>query len=178
MTYIIHEAVAGDDPRIDPKMETVGEFWHYSIIKFPSDQGIVYHWLNGVEVTESIAKAYKFTSAHENEVSVRVSTTNYDEISDGSGDTEDRESTKIYYRLTAEDQKNTIDFFKAIMKLHLQNRADSSSKNTQALASMIDRLSSVTDAQNLMYDYLDVGFAVNVTQRRAPKFNVSLKPME
>lgn len=178
MTYIIHEAIPGNDPRIDAKMESVGEFWHYSVIKFPSKENIVYHWLNGVEVSEAVAKAYKFTSADENEISVRKATNIYDEIVDGSGDTEDDESTKIYYRLTAQDQQNTVDFFKAIMRLHLRNRADSSSKNVQTLNSMIDRLSTVTDAQNLMYDYFDIGFAVNTTRLRRPKFNVNLRPVE
>lgn len=178
MTYIIHEAIPGNDPRIDAKMESVGEFWHYSVIKFPSNENIVYHWLNGVEVSEAVAKAYKFTSADENEISVRKATTQYEEIVDGSGDTEGEEGTKIYYRLTAQDQQNTVDFFKAIMGLHLKNRADSSSKNVQTLTSMVNNLSSVTDAQNLMYDYFDVGFAVNATRVRRPKFNVNLKPME
>ena len=39
--YIIHEAVGSDDQRLDPKMEAVGSYWHYTIRKLPDD-GSVY----------------------------------------------------------------------------------------------------------------------------------------
>lgn len=173
-TYIIHESVAGNDPRLHPKMEQIGEFWHYNVIKFPSnDPDIVHSWLHGEEVTENVAKAYKFTSAHENEISVRKSTNVYEEIFDGSGDTEDLDETKVYYRLTPTDTNNTLEFFKTIMRIHIKNHADETSKYTSALRSMVDQVSTINQAQDLMYDYFDVGFPINARRVRKPKFNIN-----
>ena len=175
LTYIIHETIPGDDPRLDPRMEHVGEFWHYTVIKFPSGSDVIHQWLHGAEISEDVAKAYKFTSAHQNEISVRKSTSIYDEIADGSGDTEGSDGAKIYYRLNANDIKNTLDFFKTVMKLHLKNHADANSANVQTLNRMIDQVDSVTNAQMLMYDYFDVGFPCCQTKARAPKFNIIWK---
>lgn len=175
-TYIIHESVAGNDPRLHPKMERMGEFWHYNVIKFPSnDPDIVYSWLHGEEVTESVAKAYKFTSAHENEISVRKSTNVYEEIFDGSGDTEDLDETKVYYRLTPADKNNAVEFFKTVMRIHVKNWTDSSSKYSQTLLRMINDVQTITQAQDLMYDYFDVGFPCNARRVRNPKFQVNWK---
>jgi hypothetical protein len=169
MIYIIHEAISGNDPRLDSRMEEFGEFWHYTVTRFPADQDIVYHWLNGTVVPERVAKAYKFTSAHDNEISVRKATSIWDDLADGSGDTE---AEKIYYRLDPNDQANAVEFFKTVMKLHIENHADPSSRHTQTLKSMIDRLGSVTESQVLMYDYFDVGFPCTATRARRPNFEV------
>ena len=171
--YIIHEVVAGNDPRLDPQMEIVGDFWHYQVRKFPSNQDIVWKWLKGEQVTESVAKAYKFTPAHENEISVRKSTNVYEELSGASGDTEDLDQTKIYYRLTPVDQQNTVEFFKTAMRIHVRNHTEENSKTAQALLKIIEQLSTVTECQNIMYDYFDVGFPVNVQRKRSPKFNIN-----
>ena len=171
--YIIHEAVPGNDPRLDPQMEMLGDFWHYQIHKFPANQDIVWKWFHGEQVTENVAKAYKFTSAHENEISVRKSTNIYEELADGSGDTEDLDETKIYYRLTSVDQQNCVEFFKTVMRIHIKNHTEKNSKTAQALLKMVDQLTTVTACQELMYDYFDVGFPVNNRRKRSPKFNIN-----
>ena len=170
--YIIHESVPGNDPRLDPKMERIGDFWHYVVQKFPADRDIVWKWLNGEQVTENIAKAYKFTSAYENEISVRKSTNIYEEISGASGDTEDLDETKIYYRLTQVDQQNAVEFFKTVMRIHVKNYTEENSKNAHTLLKMIERAATISECQDLMYDYFDVGFPINVRRKRAPKFQI------
>ncbi len=172
-TYIIHETVAGDDPRLHPLMERMGEFWCYSVIKFPSNNNdIVHSWLHGQEVTESVAKAYKFTSAHENEISVRKSTNIYDEIFDGSGDTEELDETKVYYRLTEADKINCVEFYKTIMRIHLKNHTESNSKSAAGLNAAINKLTTINQTQELMYDYFDIGFPINTRRKRNPKFKI------
>ena len=173
MIYIIHESVPGNDPRLDPSMERIGDFWNYVVQQFPADQDIVWSWLKGEQVTESVAKSYKFTPAHENEISVRKSTNIYEEISGASGDTEDLDQTKIYYRLTPVDQQNTVEFFKTVMRIHVRNYTEENSKNAQALLKMVNQLQTVTACQDLMYDYFDVGFPINIRRKRAPKFKIN-----
>ena len=173
MIYIIHENVPGNDPRLDPNMQRMGDFWHYIVQKFPAGKDIVWSWLKGEQVSENVAKAYKFTSSYENEISVRKSTNVYEEIADGSGDTEDLDQTKIYYRLTTADQQNCVEFFKTVMRIHIKNHTEENSKNAQALLKMIDQLTTVTACQDLMYDYFDVGFPVNVRRKRAPTFKMN-----
>ena len=68
MIYIIHETIAGDDPRWQPGMELIGDFWNYSVSTAPD--GTFVDWLHGKVVGEFVAKSYKFVTARDGEIPV------------------------------------------------------------------------------------------------------------
>ena len=70
--YIMYESLISSDPRLDSRIKEIGKFWHVTISYIaPEDEAdVIISWLNGEVVEESVAKADKFTSAYERELSV------------------------------------------------------------------------------------------------------------
>jgi hypothetical protein len=151
--YIIHETVAGDDPRLHPSMKLFGSWWHYTIRHVPDNENIYVDWLNGVVVTEEIAKAHKFCSAVNGELTVKRNTTNWDDLLHASN--ENADGPKAIYELTVRDNENCINFLRATLGVFIQNRvADYTEKQrlTQLIqeANSIDQLKRI-QAENMRF---------------------------
>lgn len=146
--YIIHETVAGNDPRLHPKMTRYANYWHYTIHIVPDNENIYVDWLNGEVISEKVAKAYKFCSSKNGEMSVRKSTTIYEEIESASSEADLGLGPKIIYELTLEDQQNAVELLRVIIKNFAKNRIQDPAKRQAAIdaanqATTVDQCNSV-----------------------------------
>lgn len=158
--YIIYETVAGDDPRVTPEIEFVGSVWHYTIsyISPENESEVFLKWLKPTEISEAVAKAYKFVASHEGEVNLKVPV---DLNGDGFIDEIElatSQSEKIPYFLTADDDKNTSDLLKAIMKNHIDKHLEDAATKTRLLE-IIDAAQTLLDTQIVMATYFDFDVA-------------------
>ncbi|MGY8864117.1 MAG: hypothetical protein ACKVJK_00675 [Methylophagaceae bacterium] len=170
MIYIIHETIAGNDPRWQPGMELIGDFWNYSVSTAPD--GTFVDWLHGKVVGEFVAKSYKFVTARDGEIPVAKMTNVYEQIVQDTGDTHTAEGPKFYYDLTEQDTNNGIQFMKTVMELHIQNHLDANNGYVNALRQMISGMETLDQGQRIMYDYFDCNFASTNMTPRKPTFKV------
>lgn len=173
--YIIYETVAGNDPRIVPEIEFVASIWHYTIsyIKPENESEVFTKWLQPTEISENVAKAYKFVGAVNGEISLRVPV---DLNGDGVIDAIEIASAqlqKIPYFLTAEDDQNTRELLSAVMKNYIKKHI------TQMLAMHVTRLHELIDSakdlnemQMIMATYFDFDVASTAGKEKVKEFEV------
>jgi len=168
--YITFETIPGNDPRLDPKMEFVGSFWHYTIAYIPpQDEEEVYtKWLKGAVISEGAAKAHKFTNALDREISIRVSATNADEVVHASGDTPE----KILYVMNDQEVNDTRDLYKAIMQNYLDNHC-TDENHKERLSKKISEVATLEEAQMLMASYYDFDVAYTIHRPKNKEFIIN-----
>ena len=181
--YIIFETVASNDPRLDPRMNVFGKFWHYSVayIAEEHESSVVTSWLNGEVVTKKVAQSDKFCTACNGELSVvRADFGTYDELTSPTsfGDNNYRKQT---YFLNEDNIASTTEFLKAVMRLQIQNHLKESDNPDNAsnptgtarkLKIKVEQVTNVNEAQELMSNYFDLGFAYTEGMPRTPEFPV------
>lgn len=172
--YIIYESVAGNDPRVTEEFKIIDQFWHYTIAYIaPEDESEVFtKWLKPVEVTEAVAKSYKFADAHEGELSLRrpvdANGDGYiDEIEAASDQTE-----KYIHTVSASEEANCVALLKAIMTNYLQNHNEGDTDLVTNLQAKIDAVSTLTEAQMLMATYYDFDCLSTAGKDKTKEFDV------
>lgn len=158
--YIVFETIAGNDPRLDPRMRIFGKYWHYSIAYIaPEHESDVYlKWLNHEVISEKVAKSDKLASSVDGEISLLISNFGtYEEILAPTSYSNNGYKKQIYY-LTDEDNKNCTELLKAIAKLHIMHRlAEGNEPGTrEKLLEKSQALTNLNDAQIFFYNYFDV----------------------
>lgn len=133
--YILHETVAGNDPRLHPAMQVFGTYWHYTVTYIPDDVAgsVYYDWLKPEVISEDVAKAYKFTGASNNELTVKKSASNWEELATASGESLSGHGEKFIYELTTKDRANCVSFLKAMIKNYVTNRVEDADKRNSIL---------------------------------------------
>lgn len=145
--------MAGNDPRLHPAMTTIGNYWFYTIQQLPDDVPATYiDWLKADVVSEGVAKSYKFCGAKDNEMTVRKSTSVYEEIASASSEADISAGLKIYYYLTGEDVANTTALLKTIMINYTKNHLKNIEVKEQ-LISLINAGKTIEDAHWLLANY-------------------------
>jgi hypothetical protein len=170
--YIIHETVAGNDPRLLPSMELVGGYWSYTIRRVPDDLPSTYiDWLKAEVISESVARAYKFCGAKDNEITVRKSTKVYEEIASASSEADMSQGPKIYYYLTGEDVVNTTSLLKTIMLNHTNNHLKNQEVKPQ-LVKLINACNTIEDAHRVLANYFGCENATTYGKPKTPIISV------
>lgn len=168
--------MAGNDPRLDPRMVICGKFWHHTIayIAPEHEADVIISWLNAIVIPEAVAKADKFCSAYNGELSVVSAKVNDPSELTIPSSLGDPHYVKETYFLTPTDVSNAILCMKAAMTLFTNARAPAGENKTRLLG-MIDALDT-TDldaAQLFMATYFDFGTAYTERQRKAPEFVIN-----
>ena len=174
--YIMFETIASNDPRLDPKLSFVGKFWHYTIgYVAPEDEsGVITSWLRGTEISEDVAKADKFCSAYEGELSVMAN----EDGSIASMTTPTSYGNPFYkkaaYFLTSDDTANAIRCMQEAMRLFTRDHTSDEPLQTQLYA-LIDALdlTNLDAAQMFMATYFDFDTAYTQGRPRYPEFTVN-----
>lgn len=181
--YIIFETVASNDPRLDTKINVFGKFWHYSVgyIAEEHESSVVTDWLKGETVTKKVAQSDKFCTACGGELSVvRADFGTYDELTSPTsfGNNEYRKQT---YFLNEDNINSTTEFLKVVMRLQIRNHLKESENPDNAsnpvgtahkLKIKVEQVTNVNEAQELMSNYFDLGFAYTEGMPRTPEFPV------
>ena len=173
--YIMYESLISSDPRLDSRIKEIGKFWHVTISYIaPEDEAdVIISWLNGEVVEESVAKADKFTSAYERELSVMtLASAPEDLIVATSGGNQFYK--KEAYFLTDADAENAIKCMKVGMRLFTKNHCKDEDIKTQLLAK-IDTIGEydLEAAQLFMATYFDYGTAYTQGKQTFPEFTVN-----
>jgi len=171
--YIIHKTIGLDDPRMDPRMEYKGSFWCFTCTYIPDGLGIHTDWIPGAEVGESVAKAIKFCSSYEGELSVRRHTTQWEEIEHASAEADQGiYPEKIIYELTPDDISNTTALIKTMMRVY--NNLYQKDPETQfKINNAIDQIRDVNQAQMALGVYFGVLTAYSNGKDLTPPFPIS-----
>ena len=139
--YILHETIAGNDPRLHASMKLFGSYWHYTIHYIPEGENVFVDWLKGEQISEQVAKAYKFTGSVNGELSIKTNTTTWEEIAAASSET--APGPKHIYELSMDDNNNCIILMKTIIKNYAKNRLKSDLISQADSANTIDQLKSI-----------------------------------
>ena len=176
--YIMFETIAGNDPRRDPKLIHLNQFWHLTIGYIaPENEADVYtKWLNGEVISKDVAEAAVFCTAHHGEMSVladeKGNIANNKIIPTSYGDPHYKKAT---YFLTDEDKKNAIECMKAAMRIFTNNHCPDESQKTM----MIEKINSIDSAaadldgaQMFMATYFEFDTAYTNGKPRSPEFKI------
>lgn len=150
------DTVSSNDPRLDPRIVFTGKFWHLTIayIAPEHESEVIYSWLQPEIIPEEVAKADKFTSAYNGELSVLTRTPgSYEDIvipSSGGN----AHYVKEAYFLTDDDKRNAIKCMQVGMKIWARKYY---THNVDMLIEQIDSLDplDLDDAQMFMATYFD-----------------------
>lgn len=158
--YIVFETLASNDPRLDPRMNIFGKYWHYSIAYIaPEHEADVYiKWMPHEVVTEKVAKSDKLAAAIDGEIALLVKNFGtYEEIVAPTSKGNNGYQKQLYY-LTDEDDKNCTELLKAIAKLHILNKLaeDNEPGIKEKLLEKASKLRTLNEAQEFFYNYLEV----------------------
>lgn len=162
--YIIYESLPSDDPRIS-SIQRFNHYWFYDIGYIdPIQQAQVnLQSINAIEITEEQAKASRFAQvnmiANDGGIKFRVADGGVGDLFLDTSLNSDDPRKKVLYTLTDDDQKNTVDFLKAVMTLELQNHYRQLTDverqrypNKKALILIeIDKCDSILDAHRLLH---------------------------
>jgi hypothetical protein len=149
--YIVHETVAGDDPRLHPSMQMFGSFWHYTIRYIPDNENVYIDWLKGAVISEDVAKAHKFTSAVNGELTVKKNTSNWDELLHASS--ENMNGPKAIYELTVRDHDNCVAFLKATFGIFIKTRVLDAT-DSQRLTEMVQTATTIEQLKRIQSQYM------------------------
>jgi hypothetical protein len=158
--YIVFETIASNDPRLDPKMNIFGKYWHYSIAYIaPEHEADVYlKWLSYEVISEKVAKSDKLAYSIDGEIALLVRNFGtYDEIIAPTSRGDNNYQKQLYY-LTDDDDKNCTELLKAIAKLHILNRlsTDNDVGVKEKLLEKSMKLKTLNEAQEFFYNYFNV----------------------
>ena len=166
--YIIHESLAGDDPRKHPEMVVVGDYWHFTISYIPPNKGIFIDWLPHEKLSEDVAKSFPLTNAYKGVVSLSKPFTKKEDIVTASGDVEWK---KYIYKLTVKDKENVVLLIKAAMRLFAKaHLADD--KTLKKLIKEIGTINTMEDCDIFLYNYYNMSSATTHGLEKQPKFKV------
>jgi hypothetical protein len=171
--YITYESVASNDPRVVPEIKFIGTFWHYTISYIdPVDESEVFiKWLKPTVLSQDVAKSYKFVGATDGEISLRTAVDlNGDGIIDAI-ETASAQGTKIPYFLTEDDEKNTCDLMKSVMKNYIDKNSTDTAVTTR-LYEIIDAASNLTETQMVMATYFDFDVASTAGKEKIKEVEV------
>jgi hypothetical protein len=162
--YILYESLPSNDPRT----QAVDRYNYYLFY----DVGYVdplklsqvnLSLLNAVEIPEEVAKASRFAQvnmlAYDGGIKFRVADGGVGDLFLDTSLNDDDPRKKVIYTLTDDDQKNTLEFLKALMTLEVQNhyrqltdveRARYPNKKALILIE-ISKCESILDAHRLLH---------------------------
>jgi hypothetical protein len=178
--YIVFETIASNDPRLDPKMNIFGKYWHYSIAYIaPEHEADVYlKWLNYEVVSEKVAKSDKLASSIDGEIALLVKNFGtYEEIISPTSKGDNNYRKQLYY-LTEEDDKNCTELLKAVAKLHILHELsdDNEIGVKEKLLEKSMRLKTLNEAQEFFYNYIGVSLtAYTAGMERTAEFTAKFK---
>jgi hypothetical protein len=171
----MYESLISSDPRLDSRIKEIGKFWHITISYIaPEDEAdVIISWLNGEVVEEAVAKADKFTSAYERELSVMSAVANPAELVIATSGGNQFYKKEAYF-LTDADAENAIKCMKAGMRIFTKNHCRDEDIKTQLLAK-IDAIGEydLEAAQLFMATYFDYGTAYTQGKQTFPEFAVN-----
>lgn len=119
--YLLFKSV---DSRLTNIIKPIGTFMSYTIGYIPETHTdiVEYRHLNPIIISEDVAKAWKFIGCARGKIGVRQNTPQNDDLQIITS--EEPLGTKVYYVLTDEDKKNTVELQKAILQLMLDEIFD------------------------------------------------------
>jgi hypothetical protein len=172
--YIVYEAIGHSDPRFDPKINEIGKFWHYTVAYIaPEDEpSVITSWLKGEEVSESVAKANKFASASNGELTVvNKLATNYEDIISPTSYGNNNYKKDIYF-LTPQNKTDSVAFLKIVMKQYTISKAPA-----EVAAKLIEKIEALDAndldaAQYFMYCYFPWSIYATEGRPRPREFEV------
>ena len=171
----MYESLISSDPRLDSRIKEIGKFWHVTISYIaPEDEAdVIISWLNGEVVEESVAKADKFTSAYERELSIMTAVAETEEIVIATSGGNQFYKKEAYF-LTDADAENAIKCMKVGMRIFTKNHCRDEAIKTQLLAK-IDAIGEydLEAAQLFMATYFDYGTAYTQGKQTFPEFAVN-----
>jgi hypothetical protein len=166
--YIIHETLAGNDPRIHPETVVVGDYWHFTIRYIPPNKGIFIDWLPHENISEEVAKCCMLTGSYKGVLSISKPVTKKEDIVNASGDVEWK---KYIYKLSAKDKENVVIIMKTAMRLYA-NTYITDQKTLKRLIKEVNSTSTIESCEHLLHHYYGVGSATTNGLPRNPEFNI------
>tara|TARA_R110000868_G_scaffold66436_7_gene197833 strand:- start:1438 stop:1992 length:555 start_codon:yes stop_codon:yes gene_type:complete len=166
--YIIFEAIASNDARIDARINTIASVWHHTIGYIaPEHEGAVrIDWLKATEISRAVAYAHHFTNALNGEVPIMRNIADPADIiqptSFGDNDYE-----KIDYKLTSVDELNAVSLLKAVMLNYAEIHLTEDTGLTH-IRTNVPTLSTLKDTQMFMATYFewDCAYTANKEKRK------------
>lgn len=167
--YIIHETIAGDDPRFDSRAEVIGHYWHFTIRKI-LDASVYTGWIPHEVIDENVAKSHKLTGSYKGEISLPSKATNYEEFRQASGENVGT-SRKFIYKLTSTDINNVVKLMQASMRIFAKNHIEDKSVVSK-LIDLVNSAKTIEQCEQLLHDYFNVDSALTHGTPRDPKFKI------
>lgn len=143
--YIIYETIGFDDPRMDPRIQVIGKWWHFDVAMIDDQHTDLTSahqlLLKGEELTESVAKANKLCDSNDGEIAlVNANFNSYDEIVQPSSLSSGNAYVKQMYFLTDNDKANSVAFMKAGMRIYTNKHLLNDNDKKTRLLQLIDQL--------------------------------------
>lgn len=171
--FIVFEAIPTNDPLWISELKRYNNFWCYVVAEISEDKTNLLN-LEGLKadiISEELARSSMLAGQHNGKVTVKPNTPQSEILLDNeSGHPND---SKVYYHLTAEDQKNTVDFIKIVLKNYSKYHTNSL-EDKQKFDSEVDLCETVDQCNWIMYNYLDVTH-YNTMGTKTNKFSVNWK---
>ena len=164
--YIVFEAIASDDPRLDARMKVFGKFWHYQIayIAPEHEEDVYLKWLPHKVIDEKVAKSDKFCQAVDGEVSLLVKNFGtYEEIISPTSYGNNGYHKQNYF-LTETDDRNCTALLQAIATLHVEKHLLPSNPEEyrNKLMLKIRNLKTLNECHEFYYNYFDTQLSAYV----------------
>lgn len=171
--YIIFETISGNDPRLDGRIKFTGTFWHYTIAYIdPNDEkDVIISWLNGTEVSESVAKADKFASSYNGELTIikGTSPSSYEDFVSPTSNG-DNNYKKDLYVLTEQDEENATTLLKEILTNYSTNHL-TEKEQLELMLSEISKLKTLNETQMFMATYFEFDIAYTNGKDKVKEFD-------
>jgi len=164
--YIIHETLAGNDPRLDPRAKAIGSYWHFTIREV--QDGVYIDRIPHEKLSAEVAKSVKLTGAYKDVISLSRPANNIDEIQQVSGDVEWQ---KYVYKLTKQDKKNVVVLMKTAMNMYAKTHLEDQ-ETLHKLIEVVNSASTIEGCEYVLYHYFNVGSATTNGKPKEPKFIV------
>ena len=166
--YIIFEAIASNDPRVDARIETIATTWHHTIayIAPEHDGDVRIDWLKATQITRDVAYAHHFTNALEGEISIMRNIADAADIIQPTS-FGDNNYEKINYKLTSVDELNAVALLKTLMLNYAEMHLTEDTGLIQ-LRVNVPTLSTLKDTQMFMATYFewDCAYTANKEKRK------------
>lgn len=165
--YIIHETIAGNDPRNIKNSQVIGHYWHFTIRSVKENEYL--DWLPHEKISEEVAYSCRITGAYKGVVSLARDAVSPEEVISASGDVP---YGKYIYKLTDSDKKNVVELMKSAMRLfakgHLQKK-----NQINKLMPVIDEADTIEKCEEVLFHYFKVNTASTQGHARKPAFKLS-----
>jgi hypothetical protein len=171
--FIVFEAISTNDPLWIPDLKRFNNFWNYVIAEISEDKKNLLD-LQGLKadiISETLARSSMLAGQHDGKITVKPNTLPSEILFDSeSGHPND---TKVYYHLTEEDQKNTVDFIKIVLKNYSTYHA-ATTEDKNNFDSEVEACKTIDQCNWVMYNYLDVTH-YNTSGTKTSKFFINWK---